>query len=53
MNRAAKEARNEYARKWRQQNPDKVKQYRESYWQRKAAEAKQEKERGGAPIEDR
>lgn len=34
----AREARNAYARAWRARNRDKVKQYNNSYWQRKAAQ---------------
>lgn len=33
----AREARNAYARAWRAKNRDKVKQYNENYWQKKAA----------------
>jgi hypothetical protein len=33
----AREARNAYARAWRAANRDKVKQYNETYWQKKAA----------------
>lgn len=33
----AREARNAYARAWRAKNRDKVKQYNETYWQKKAA----------------
>lgn len=39
MNEAAKEARRAYKRKWQRENPDKVKQYQEKYWSRKAQEA--------------
>lgn len=34
----AKEARRAYYRKWRKENPDKVKQYQETYWIKKAQE---------------
>ena len=33
-----KEARREYKKKWRQQNPDKVKAAHDRYWLKKAAE---------------
>ncbi len=39
MNEAAREARRAYKRKWQRENPDKVKQYQENYWNRKAQEA--------------
>jgi hypothetical protein len=56
MTEAAKEARKAYQRKrrqetreetaaymreWRKKNPDKVKQYNATYWERKAAAAKE------------
>ena len=34
----AREARNAYARAWRAANKDKVRQYNENYWQKKAAQ---------------
>lgn len=30
---------NAYHRKWNKENPDKIKQYRENYWEKKLAEA--------------
>lgn len=36
---AAKKMQSEYNRKWRQENPEKVKEYNQSYWIRKAQEA--------------
>lgn len=33
-----KEARNAYLRKWRAEHPDKVKEYDNRYWEKKAAE---------------
>ena len=36
---AARQARNAYAREWRARNPDKVRQYNKSYWERKAESA--------------
>ena len=47
MNDAAKEARKAYKRHWQREHPDKVKQYQENYWNRKAQEAAQ-----AAPAED-
>ena len=38
MTPEARAARNEYARKWRERNPDKVKAAFERYWERRAAE---------------
>lgn len=32
----ARRKQNEYNRKWRRENPDKVKEYRRRYWARKA-----------------
>lgn len=34
----AREARNAYAREWREKNKDKVKQYNNNYWYKKAAQ---------------
>lgn len=36
MDAKAKEARNEYMRKWRAKNPEKVKKIQERYWENKA-----------------
>lgn len=33
----AREARNAYAREWRARNRDKIKQYNQNYWTKKAA----------------
>lgn len=41
MNDMAKAARNEYARKWREKNKDKVKAAHERYWEKKAREAEE------------
>ena len=38
MTDAAKEARRAYKRAWAQANPEKVKQYQDNYWQKKAQE---------------
>ena len=32
----AKKIRREYQREWRKKNPDKVKEYNQSYWRRRA-----------------
>ena len=34
----ARKARNEYARAWRAANRDKIRQYNENYWMKKAAQ---------------
>lgn len=36
MSEEAKKARNEYMRKWRAKNQEKVKKIQERYWQKKA-----------------
>lgn len=33
---SAREAQNAYTREWRKKNPDKVRQYNQNYWARKA-----------------
>ena len=40
MTEEARRARNEYARQWRARNREKVKQYKETYFQRLADKAK-------------
>jgi len=40
LSEEARKARNSYQNEWRRKNPDKIKQYIESYWERKAAELK-------------
>ncbi|MCC2430692.1 hypothetical protein LKL81_26125 [Bacillus paranthracis] len=37
-NWSSKEVRNAYMRQWRAKNKDKVKQYHETYWEKKAKE---------------
>lgn len=44
MSDEAVKARREYARKWREANPDKVKAAQKRYWEKKAKELQQEKE---------
>lgn len=38
MTEKAKEARRAYKREWNKKNPDKIKQYNETFWNKKAAE---------------
>jgi hypothetical protein len=38
MSEKAKEARREYAKKWRRDNPEKVKAIQNRYWEKKAKE---------------
>lgn len=38
MTQQAIEARKAYKREWAKQNPDKVRQYQKSYWEKRAAE---------------
>ena len=42
MSDEAVQARREYARKWREANPDKVKAAQKRYWEKKAKELQQE-----------
>ncbi|KFN06428.1 hypothetical protein [Bacillus clarus] len=39
---SAKEAKNAYLRKWRAANRDKVKQYNDRYWEKKAKEMEEQ-----------
>ena len=48
MNEAAKEARRAYKKKWNAEHRDRVKQYQEDYWNRKAQEAKEHEEEQAA-----
>ena len=43
MTEAAKNAKKQYMKKWRDANPEKVKKHQEDYWERKAAEAELKK----------
>lgn len=38
LERLAKDKRNEYQRKWRKENPKKVKEYAQRHWTKKALE---------------
>lgn len=44
MSDKALQARREYAKKWREANPDKVKAAQKRYWEKKAKDLQQEKE---------
>ena len=39
MNEKMKESRNKYMREWRKKHPEKVKEYQDKYWAKKAAQA--------------
>ncbi|WP_312694124.1 hypothetical protein [Caproiciproducens sp.] len=43
MTEAARIARAEYVKRWRKENPDKVKAQQERYWERKAKEVEKNK----------
>lgn len=45
LSEAARAARNEYYRKWRAANPDKVREKNVRYWEKKAAAAAKAEER--------
>ena len=36
LSETAREAKNQYSRDWRKNNPDKVKEYNQRYWERQA-----------------
>lgn len=38
MTNSAREAKRAYARAWNKKNPDKLREYRERYWEKKARE---------------
>ena len=42
MSKDAREKRNEYHRKWRELNPEKVKEYQKKHWEKKVKEAPEE-----------
>ncbi len=44
MNDKGRQAKNEYYRRWRQKNPEKVRESNRKYWERKAAEKEAEKD---------
>ena len=41
LSQEAKQARREYLREWRRSRPEKVREYNQRYWERKAQEQKQ------------
>ena len=45
LNKQAREAKNEYYRRWRAKNPEKVKESNRKYWERKARERKEQEAR--------
>jgi len=49
----ARRERNEYMRRWRRDNPDKVRQYQEAYWSRKSASERKKSEESGSCDENR
>jgi hypothetical protein len=44
LSEGAKQARREYARQWRERNPDKDAEYKARLWERKAAQAAGQRE---------
>ncbi len=52
MNKQAREAKNEYYRRWRAKNPEKVKASNRKYWERKARERKEQEARRAAENAD-
>lgn len=42
LSKEANAARNAYYRAWRKRNPEKMKQYQENYWKKKAEEIQEE-----------
>ena len=49
----ARRERNEYMRRWRRDNPDKVRQYQEAYWSKKSASERQKAAESGSGDENR
>ena len=47
MTKNARELNREYQRKWRAKNKDKVKQYNQNYWQKKAEQLAKENDANG------
>ena len=50
MTEAARAAQREYQRRYRREHPDKVKQWQASFWERRAAQEQQEREKGGSDV---
>ena len=44
LSEAARKAKAAYLREWKRRNPDKQRQYVETYWERKAAQMRAQKE---------
>lgn len=44
MNEQGKNARREYMKKWRESNPEKVKQHQATYWERKGKDMAKDKQ---------
>lgn len=47
INKAITEARREYFRKWRKNNPDKVRKHNENFWRKKAEQFIKEEKADG------
>lgn len=45
MTETAKEKYNAYMREWRKNNPDACKKYKENYWEKKAAQEKEQRQK--------
>ena len=43
LSKEAKEAKNKYFREWRKRNPEKVREYKERYWENRAKREQQQK----------
>lgn len=55
LDEKAAEMRRKYLREWRKRNPEKVKEYSQEYWRRKAARAAQKEgadEQENNPIQN-
>ena len=48
MNGKATAARREYMKQWRKKNPERIRQYTETYWEKKAEEMEKQGEDCGA-----
>ncbi len=53
MDNLAREMKREYYREWRAANRDKIKQYNETYWRKKALERKNERQSGKEDADER
>lgn len=52
MSEEAREQNRLYQKEWRAKNKEKVKQYNQCYWQKRADRVKKERENGGKNISD-